>query len=162
MTANSEVATLGGGCFWCLEAVYDELNGVIDVVSGYSGGSVPDPSYQAVCTGSTGHAEVVQLKFDPQVISYREILEVFFIIHDPTAQSAVRTWARISLRHLCHTPSEETARQVIMSAVGRVWSRPVVTELIDFTTFYPAEVPPGIFPPQPLCESARQSLRLSG
>ena len=84
MTANSEVATLGGGCFWCLEAVYDELNGVIDVVSGYSGGSVPDPSYQAVCTGSTGHAEVVQLKFDPQVVSFRELLEVFFTIHDPT------------------------------------------------------------------------------
>lgn len=143
MTANSEVATLGGGCFWCLEAVYDELNGVIDVVSGYSGGSVPDPSYQAVCTGSTGHAEVVQLKFDPQVISYREILEVFFTIHDPTTLN--RQGADVGTQYrsaiFCHTPEQkETARQVIseLQEAG-LWSRPVVTELIDFTTFYPAE-----------------------
>ena len=143
MTANSEVATLGGGCFWCLEAVYDELNGVIDVVSGYSGGSVPDPSYQAVCTGSTGHAEIVQLKFDPQVISYREILEVFFTIHDPTTLN--RQGADVGTQYrsaiFCHTPEQkETARQVIseLQEAG-LWSRPVVTELIDFTTFYPAE-----------------------
>ena len=143
MTANSEVATLGGGCFWCLEAVYDELNGVIDVVSGYSGGSVPDPSYQAVCTGSTGHAEIVQLKFDPQVISYREILEVFFTIHDPTTLN--RQGADVGTQYrsaiFCHTPDQkETARQVIseLQEAG-LWSRPVVTELIDFTTFYPAE-----------------------
>jgi peptide-methionine (S)-S-oxide reductase len=143
MTANSEVATLGGGCFWCLEAVYDELKGVLDVVSGYSGGSVPDPSYQAVCTGSTGHAEVVQLKFDPQVISYREILEVFFTIHDPTTLN--RQGADVGTQYrsaiFCHTPEQkETARQVIgeLQEAG-LWSRPVVTELIDFTTFYPAE-----------------------
>jgi peptide-methionine (S)-S-oxide reductase len=79
-----EVATLGGGCFWCLEAVYDGLHGVEDVVSGYSGGRVPNPSYQAVCTGTTGHAEVVQIAFDSEVISFREVLEVFFTIHDPT------------------------------------------------------------------------------
>jgi peptide-methionine (S)-S-oxide reductase len=77
-------ATLGGGCFWCLEAVYDQLNGVEEVVSGYAGGNVPNPSYRQVCTGTTGHAEVVQITFDPQVISFREILKVFFDIHDPT------------------------------------------------------------------------------
>ncbi len=79
-----EVAILGGGCFWCLEAVYDQVHGVTDVVSGYAGGTVPDPSYEAVCTGRTGHAEVVRVTFDPEVISYREILEIFFSIHDPT------------------------------------------------------------------------------
>lgn len=143
MTANSEVATLGGGCFWCLEAVYDELNGVIDVVSGYSGGSVPDPSYQAVCTGSTGHAEVVQIKFDPQVVSFRELLEVFFTIHDPTTLN--RQGADVGTQYrsaiFCHTPEQkETALQVIaeLQEAG-LWSRPVVTEVTDFTIFYPAE-----------------------
>src|SRR4030042_6395172 len=85
MNNPSEVATLAGGCFWCLEAVYDELKGVTDVVSGYAGGQVKDPSYEAVCTGETGHAETVQVTFDPSVISYRELLEVFFTIHDPTS-----------------------------------------------------------------------------
>ena len=80
----SEVATLAGGCFWCLEAVYNDLRGVESVVSGYAGGRVPDPSYEAVCTGATGHAEVIQITFNPDVISYRELVEVFFTIHDPT------------------------------------------------------------------------------
>ncbi len=79
----SEIATLGGGCFWCLEAIFDDLRGVEKVVSGYSGGTVPNPSYSEVCTGTTGHAEVVQITFDPQIISFRELLEVFFTIHDP-------------------------------------------------------------------------------
>ncbi|HMQ33182.1 MAG TPA: peptide-methionine (S)-S-oxide reductase MsrA, partial [Chloroflexaceae bacterium] len=83
-TAQSEVATLGGGCFWCLEAVYDQLEGVTDVVSGYMGGHVPNPSYKQVCNGDTGHAEVVQVRFDPARLSFRELLEVFFSIHDPT------------------------------------------------------------------------------
>ncbi|MBW3627715.1 MAG: peptide-methionine (S)-S-oxide reductase MsrA, partial [Gemmatimonadetes bacterium] len=81
---RSETATLAGGCFWCLEAVYDELKGVEDVVSGYAGGADPNPTYEAVCRGTTGHAEVVQVTFDPEVVSYREILDVFFTIHDPT------------------------------------------------------------------------------
>jgi peptide-methionine (S)-S-oxide reductase len=83
-TVHTEVATLGGGCFWCLEAVFDELRGVEEVVSGYSGGTVPDPTYEQVCRGNTGHAEVVQVTFDPAVVSFREILEVYFSIHDPT------------------------------------------------------------------------------
>ena len=81
---NTEITTLGGGCFWCLEAVYDQLQGVVDVVSGYAGGSKPNPTYQQVCTGTTGHAEVVQITFDPGLVTFREILEVFFTIHDPT------------------------------------------------------------------------------
>lgn len=84
MERQSEIATLGGGCFWCLEAVYDQLQGVTDVVSGYAGGHVAGPRYEQACSGATGHAEVVQVTFDPAVISYREILEVFFSIHDPT------------------------------------------------------------------------------
>src|SRR4030066_1674783 len=140
MTANSEVATLGGGCFWCLEAVYDELNGVIDVVSGYSGGSVPDPSYQAVCTGSTGHAEIVQLKFDPQVISYREILEVFFTIHDPTTlnrQGAdVGTQYRSAIFY--HDPDQKSTAEGVIQELEHemIWDKPIVTELIPSTVFY--------------------------
>jgi len=84
MNPNPQIATLAGGCFWCLEAVFDELNGVISVESGYSGGHVEDPSYRAVCNGDTGHAEVVQVTFDPSVLSYRDLLTVFFTIHDPT------------------------------------------------------------------------------
>ncbi|MGH9202843.1 MAG: peptide-methionine (S)-S-oxide reductase MsrA, partial [Vicinamibacterales bacterium] len=82
--SNLEKATIGGGCFWCLEAVYQEVDGVTSIVSGYAGGHVPNPSYEAVCTGTTGHAEVVQVAFDPNAISFREVLEVFFTIHDPT------------------------------------------------------------------------------
>jgi peptide-methionine (S)-S-oxide reductase len=84
MNKSQEITTLGGGCFWCLEAVFSELRGVENVVSGYSGGSVPNPSYQQICTGATGHAEVVQITFDPDIISFKEIIEIFLTIHDPT------------------------------------------------------------------------------
>src|SRR5690606_21035737 len=108
-TPGTEVATLGGGCFWCLEAVYDQLNGVIRVESGYSGGHVPNPSYQEVCTGRTGHAEVVRLTFDPSIISYREILEVFFTIHDPTTLN--RQGADVGTQYrsaiFTHSPDQE-------------------------------------------------------
>jgi peptide-methionine (S)-S-oxide reductase len=143
MTTNLELATLGGGCFWCLEAVYDDLNGVVDVVSGYAGGSLPNPSYKQVCTGDTGHAEVVQLRFDPSVISYREILEVFFTIHDPTSLN--RQGADVGTQYrsaiFCHSADQkETARQVIAELQGAgLWSKPLVTELVDYTVFYPAE-----------------------
>jgi len=143
MNENYETATLGGGCFWCLEAVYDDLNGVVDVVSGYSGGSVQDPSYQDVCTGSTGHAEVVQIKFDPQVVSFRELLEVFFTIHDPTTLN--RQGADVGTQYrsviFCHTPEQrQTAMQVMADLQGAgLWSKPLVTEVVDFTEFYPAE-----------------------
>lgn len=143
MNLNHEVATLAGGCFWCLEAVYDQLNGVVDVISGYAGGRVDNPSYEAVCTGQTGHAEVVQVTFDPQVVSYRELLEVFFTIHDPTSlnrQGAdVGTQYRSAIFY--HSPEQKsTAQQVISELEGeKLWGKPIVTELVPFSAFYPAE-----------------------
>lgn len=143
MSTNYEIATLGGGCFWCLEAVFDELQGVAEVVSGYAGGNVPNPSYEQVCSGSTGHAEVVQLNFDPQVITFRQVLEVFFSIHDPTTLNRqgydVGTQYRSVIFY--HSPEQqETARQVMdeLGAAG-LWERPIVTQVVPFTTFYPAE-----------------------
>ncbi len=139
-----EVATLAGGCFWCLEAVYDELKGVVDVVSGYSGGRVANPSYESVCTGETAHAETVQLTFDPQVISFRELLEVFFTIHDPTSlnrQGAdVGTQYRSAIFY--QNPDQKaTAEQVIRDLeIQKIWGKPIVTEVTPFTVFYPAEV----------------------
>jgi peptide-methionine (S)-S-oxide reductase len=138
-----EVATLAGGCFWCLEAVYDELNGVEDVVSGYSGGSVSYPSYEMVCTGTTGHAEVVQLTFDPKIISFKEILEVFFTIHDPTTLNRQGPDAGTQYRSAIfyHTPEQGiTAEHVIADLdAAHIWDAPIVTELKPFEKFYPAE-----------------------
>lgn len=142
-TPRREVATLGGGCFWCLEAVFDELQGVEDVVSGYSGGHVPNPSYEAVCTGRTGHAEVVQITFDPDVISYRDLLRVFFSIHDPTTRN--RQGADVGPQYrsviFYHSPEQKAvAEEVIaeLDAAG-IWGRPIVTEVVPFQAFYPAE-----------------------
>jgi peptide-methionine (S)-S-oxide reductase len=138
-----EVATLAGGCFWCLEAVYDELKGVVDVISGYSGGRVTNPSYEAVCTGKTGHAETVQVTFDPQLISFRQLLEVFFTIHDPTTlnrQGAdVGTQYRSAIFY--HDAVQKaTAEQVIHDLeLQQIWGKPIVTELIQYTVFHPAE-----------------------
>lgn len=138
-----EVATLAGGCFWCLEAVFDDLEGVRDVVSGYAGGTVPHPSYEEVCAGTTGHAEVVQITFDPTVISFRELLEVFFTIHDPTTLNRqgpdVGTQYRSAIFY--HTPEQKaTAEQLIaeLDASG-AWGAPIVTQIAPFTAFYPAE-----------------------
>jgi len=143
MSERREIATLAGGCFWCLEAVYDDLKGIVDVVSGYAGGHVPDPSYQEVCGGRTGHAEVVQITFDPQEISFRQILEVFFTIHDPTTLN--RQGADVGNQYRSaiyyHSPEQEQiARQVIaeIQAAG-IWSDPLVTEVTALSTFYPAE-----------------------
>ncbi len=140
---RKEVATLGGGCFWCLEAVYDQLRGVEDVVSGYSGGHVPNPTYEQVCTGTTGHAEVVQVTFDPQVISFREILQVFFAIHDPTTlnrQGAdVGTQYRSAIFY--HSPEQKAIAEQMIAELNaaRLWPQPIVTEVTPFTAFYPAE-----------------------
>ena len=140
---NKEVATLAGGCFWCLEAVYKELRGVESVVSGYAGGHVPRPTYRQVCEGTTGHAEAVQLTFDPREVTFRELLEVFFTIHDPTTPNRqgadVGTQYRSAIFY--HTPEQrETAEQVIaeLTAAG-VWDAPIVTEVAPLTNFYPAE-----------------------
>jgi peptide-methionine (S)-S-oxide reductase len=138
-----EKATLAGGCFWCLEAVYDELHGILDVVSGYSGGSVESPTYRQVLTGITGHAEAVQLTFDPQQISYQEILQVFFTIHDPTTlnrQGAdVGTQYRSAIFY--HTEEQKAAAEAVIGELEaeKVWDDPIVTELTPFDQFYPAE-----------------------
>jgi peptide-methionine (S)-S-oxide reductase len=140
---NKEIATLAGGCFWCLEAVFDDLRGVEQVESGYSGGNRPNPSYYQVCTGTTGHAEVVQVTFDPQVTSFRELLEVFFTIHDPTTLN--RQGADVGTQYrsavFYHTPEQkEVAEQVIAELnAEKIWDAPIVTEVAPFTAFYPAE-----------------------
>ena len=138
-----EIATLAGGCFWCLEAVYDELRGVEDVVSGYSGGSVPNPSYEMVCTGTTGHAEASQITFDSNIISFKQILQVFFTIHDPTTLNRQGPDVGTQYRSAIFYHSQEqkaTAEQLIAELESsRVWDRPIVTELTPFQRFYPAE-----------------------
>lgn len=138
-----EIATLGGGCFWCLEAVFDELKGVTDVVSGYAGGSVVDPSYEEVCSGSTGHAEVVQVAFDPEEISFREILEVFFSIHDPTTPNRqgadVGTQYRSAIFY--QTPEQKETAERVIQEIGKqgIWGARIVTEVVPLDRFYPAE-----------------------
>jgi peptide-methionine (S)-S-oxide reductase len=140
---DKEVATLAGGCFWCLEAVYEQLAGVEKVESGYSGGSVPKPTYRQVSAGTTGHAEVVQLTFDPTEISFRELLEVFFTIHDPTTLN--RQGADVGPQYrsaiFYHDQKQkETAEQVLreIGAAG-IWDDPIVTEVAPFRAFYKAE-----------------------
>jgi peptide-methionine (S)-S-oxide reductase len=138
-----EVTTLGGGCFWCLEAVYDQLKGVTDVVSGYAGGHVPTPSYKQVCTGTTGHAEVVQVTFDPAVISFDDILNVFFTIHDPTTLN--RQGADVGSQYrsaiFYHSPEQKAAAEqkiAELNAAG-LWNAPIVTQVTPLDMFYPAE-----------------------
>jgi peptide-methionine (S)-S-oxide reductase len=140
---SKESATLAGGCFWCLEAVYKELRGVERVVSGYAGGHVERPTYREVCEGTTGHAEVVQITFDPALVSYRELLEVFFTIHDPTTLN--RQGADVGTQYrsavFYHSPEQrETAEQVIAEMeAAHVWDSPIVTEVSPLAEFYPAE-----------------------
>jgi len=140
---NLDVATLAGGCFWCLEAVFDDLKGVEDVVSGYMGGQRENPSYEAVCAGTTGHAEVVQVAFDPSVISYRQILMVFFAIHDPTTLNRQGNDAGTQYRSaiFTHSPEQATvARDSIAYLVSeKIWDDAIVTEVVAAETFYPAE-----------------------
>jgi peptide-methionine (S)-S-oxide reductase len=138
-----EVATLAGGCFWCLEAAFSELKGVERVESGYTGGSVSNPSYEAVCTGKTGHAEVVQVTFDPAVISLSDLLHIFFTIHDPTTLNQqggdVGTQYRSAVFY--HSPAQkaETERVIAELAAEKVWDDPIVTEVKPLDKFYPAE-----------------------
>jgi peptide-methionine (S)-S-oxide reductase len=140
---TKEITTLGGGCFWCLEAVYDQLRGVEDVVSGYSGGWAVDPSYELVCTGTTGHAEVVQITFDPEVVTFKDILQVFFTIHDPTTlnrQGAdVGTQYRSAIFY--HSPEQKAAAEQVIDEMNaaKIWDDPIVTEMRPFERFYPAE-----------------------
>lgn len=140
---NLETATLAGGCFWCLEAVFDELRGVEDVRSGYMGGRVKNPSYREVCTGSTGHAEVIQLTFDPAVMSYRDLLEVFFAIHDPTTlnrQGAdVGTQYRSAIFY--HSPEQQATAEAFIGelAAAKTYRDPIVTQVVPAEAFYVAE-----------------------
>jgi peptide-methionine (S)-S-oxide reductase len=143
MENTRERATLGGGCFWCLDAVFRQLRGVERVESGYAGGEYPNPSYRDVCSGMTGHAEVVQITFDPSIISFRDLLGVFFTIHDPTTPN--RQGADVGTQYrsvvLYNSPEQrETADQVIEElSRNHVWDDPIVTQIVPLTTFYPAE-----------------------
>jgi peptide-methionine (S)-S-oxide reductase len=138
-----EIATLGGGCFWCLEAVYVELKGVDEVVSGYSGGHVVNPTYRQVCGKNTGHAEVVQVTFDPAVVSFGDILHVFFTIHDPTTRDRQGADVGPQYRSVIyyHSPDQQkVAREVIAELEAqRVWHAPIVTEVAPLINFYQAE-----------------------
>jgi peptide-methionine (S)-S-oxide reductase len=161
MSQQRETATLGGGCFWCLEAVFEQLRGVDRVVSGYAGGTVPDPGYQQVCTGATGHAEVVQVTFDPAFISYREILDVFFGTHDPTTLNRQGPDSGTQYRSAIfyHSPEQKRVaeeRIAELNAAG-IWDRPIVTQVVPLEAFYPAEdYHQGYYrghPGQPYCQA---------
>jgi len=137
------VATLGGGCFWCIEAVFDELRGVEQVESGYAGGTVANPTYRQVCTGTTGHAEVVQIIFDPKVISYQQILQVFFSVHDPTTLN--RQGADVGTQYrsviFYHNEAQKTIAEQVIKEIeaAKIWDGPIVTEVVPFQAFYRAE-----------------------
>ena len=143
MSNQFEIATLAGGCFWCLEAVYDEAKGVLSVESGYSNGHVANPSYRDVCNGDTGHAEVIQIKFDPSTISFRDLLNVFFTIHDPTTLN--RQGADIGTQYrsaiFYHSPEQKAVAEQTISELNAqgIWNSPIVTEVEAIKDFYVAE-----------------------
>ncbi len=143
MGKANEVATLAGGCFWCLEAVYDELRGVQSVESGYTGGHTSEPSYEQVCSDTTGHAEAVQITFDPQIISYEDLLKVFFTIHDPTSLNRQGADEGTQYRSAIfyHSPEQKaTAESVIREMEkGEIWADPIVTQVVPLDKFYMAE-----------------------
>lgn len=143
MPTIHETTTLAGGCFWCLEAVFLELKGVEKVESGYAGGHLPAPTYEQVCSGDTGHAEVVQVTFDPSVISYRELLEIFFTIHDPTTLNRQGADAGTQYRSAIfyHSAAQKATAEEVIAALEaeHVWNGTIVTQVVPFETFYPAE-----------------------
>jgi peptide-methionine (S)-S-oxide reductase len=141
--SNLQVATLAGGCFWCLEAVYDQMKGVSSVESGYMGGTMANPTYEQVCGGSTGHAEVVQIKFDPALVSFSDLLQVFFVIHDPTTPDRqgndVGTQYRSAIFY--HSPEQKATAERVIADIGRagLYRDPIVTEVVPASSFYAAE-----------------------
>ena len=161
---ESETLTLGGGCFWCLEAVFDDLKGVESVESGYMGGDLKDPSYEDVCSGTSGHAEVVQIRFDPAVVSLREILEVFFVIHDPTTLNYQGNDHGPQYRSAIfyHSPEQKATAEAVIARLeaGGLWGAPIVTEVTAAATFYIAEREHQEFyqrnPNQPYCRMVVQ------
>lgn len=140
---TTQTAVLGGGCFWCLEAVFDQLKGVVSVESGYAGGRAPNPTYDAVCGGDTGHAEVVRVEFDPAVLSYADLLRVFFSIHDPTTRNRQGNDVGTQYRSVIYaqTPEQRAEAERIVAELGRdgIWHAPIVTEIAEAPPFYPAE-----------------------
>ena len=144
MSSKPDQATLGGGCFWCLEAIYQDVIGVSKVTSGYAGGAVDNPSYEQVCSGRTGHAEVIQIEYDPEIISYDDLLTIFWRIHDPTTLN--RQGADVGTQYrsiiLAHDETQETAagRSLSAAEAAGLYSDPIVTEVAPLETFYPAEV----------------------
>lgn len=162
MTDNREIATLAGGCFWCLEAVFDELDGVLHVQSGYSGGHVEHPTYEQVCRGDTGHAEAVQISFDPNVISYRDLLQIFFAIHDPTTlnRQGPDVGAQYRSAIFYHNKEQRQIAEALIADLTRqqIWNQPIVTEVTPFQFFYPAEDYHRDYfahhPNQPYCQAA--------
>jgi peptide-methionine (S)-S-oxide reductase len=143
MEKRTETATLAGGCFWCLEAAFERLEGVVRVIPGYTGGQAANPSYHSVCSGTTGHAEAVQITFDPGTISFRELLEVFFSVHDPTTLNCqgndVGTQYRSAISYHSLEQKLEAERIIGELTASGVWTRPIVTEVKPLTEFYPAE-----------------------
>jgi peptide-methionine (S)-S-oxide reductase len=140
---NREIATLAGGCFWCLEAVYEQLQGVDLVESGYTGGHVPSPSYEQVCGGRTGHAEAVRITFDPSIISYKDLLKIFFVIHDPTTMNSQGPDVGPQYRSaiFIHTPEQQTITEEVIAEMqaAHIWDQPFVTEIAPETEFFVAE-----------------------
>ncbi|MFX0184271.1 MAG: peptide-methionine (S)-S-oxide reductase MsrA [Candidatus Hodarchaeota archaeon] len=140
---DKEIATLGGGCFWCLEAIFNDIQGIEKVESGYSGGSIVNPSYEEVCTGTTGHAEVVQIEFNPKIISFQEILEIFFSIHDPTQLnrqgSDIGPQYRSVIFYHSSEQKEEAEQKIFTLQEVKTWKNPIVTEVNPFEIFYRAE-----------------------
>ena len=140
---QTEIATLGAGCFWCVDTLFRELRGVKSVVSGYAGGTRANPTYEQVCTGATGHAEVIQITFDPTQISYRDLLDVFFTVHDPTTLN--RQGADVGTQYrsaiFAHTPEQRKIAEQTIAEISaqKLWDDPIVTQVVDATEFYPAE-----------------------
>ncbi|HYA58374.1 MAG TPA: peptide-methionine (S)-S-oxide reductase MsrA [Thermoplasmata archaeon] len=142
-TPGLEVATLGGGCFWCTEAVFSDLRGVVSVLPGYSGGTLPNPTYEAVCTGRTGHAEVVQVTFDPAQLSYHDLLGIFFTTHDPTTPNRQGHDVGPQYRSVvfAHSPAQRATAEAVVRELEQagIWRKKIVTEISPFSAFYPAE-----------------------
>jgi peptide-methionine (S)-S-oxide reductase len=141
VSGNLELATLGGGCFWCVEAIYQDLKGVTKVESGYTGGNVDNPTYREVCSGLTGHNEVIQVTFDPAIIAYKDILEIFFTVHDPTTLNRqgndVGTQYRSGIYY--HSDAQKVTAEVVKVASQEIWDKPIVTEIVAFKKFFKAE-----------------------
>ena len=139
--APFEYATLAGGCFWCVEAIYQDLKGVVKVESGYTGGSMVDPSYQAVCTGTTGHAEAVRITFDPKVISYHDLLEIFFTVHDPTTlnRQGYDSGTQYRSAIFYHSEAQRQTAETVKKEAQEIWDDPIVTEITPASAFYVAE-----------------------